>query len=52
MIEEKGIGGKRKLLIERHSEFLNILREEGRNVFSAGTEERNGICYFRVILNK
>lgn len=52
MIEVKGIGGKRKLLIENYREFLRVLETEGRNVFSASVETRKDITYFAIVLNK
>ena len=52
MIELKGIGGHRKLLVERYQDFRAILQREGSNVFSAGTETRNYTTYFRVVLKK
>lgn len=52
MLEEKGIGGMRKLLIEHYPEFMDVLKKEGRNVFSAGTETHGGITYFRIVLKK
>lgn len=52
MIETKGIGSMRKLLIEHYPEFMEVLAREGRNVFSAGTETHDGITYFRIILKK
>ena len=52
MIEQKGIGGMRKLLIEHYGEFMDILKMEGDNVFSAGTEMHNDIIYFRIVLKK
>lgn len=52
MIEIKGIGSKRKLLIEKHRDFIEALEKEGRNVFSAGVETHGGIVYFALILNK
>lgn len=48
----EGIGGKRKMLIERHRDFIETLEKEGDNVFSAGVEQHNGIVYFTVVLNK
>lgn len=50
MIEMKGIGGMRKLLIEHYGEFMDVLQREGNNVFSAGTETHKGITYFRIVL--
>ena len=52
MIETKAIGSMRKLLIERYSDFMNVLSEEGDNVFSAGVETHGDTTYFRVILKK
>lgn len=52
MIETKGLGGHRKLLIERYTEFMKILHNEGDNVFSVGTETLDGIVYFRIVLKK
>lgn len=52
MKEVKGIGSKRKLLIEKHRDFIEVLEKEGQNVFSAGVETHNGITYFTVVLNK
>ena len=50
MIECEGLGGNRKLLIERYSEFMEVLKREGTNVAYVGIETRDGITYFRVIL--
>ena len=52
MIELKGIGGGRKLLVERYQDFRAILQKEGSNVFSAGTETHDHITYFRIMLKK
>ena len=52
MIETSGIGGKRKLLIEHHAEFMDVLNQEGGNVFSAGVETHNGITFFSIVLNR
>ena len=52
MIETKGLGGMRKLLIENYAEFMDVLKREGANVFTAGTETINYTVYFRVILKR
>lgn len=52
MKEVKGIGSKRKLLIEKHRDLIKALETEGSNVFSAGVETYNGITYFAVVLKK
>lgn len=52
MIELEGLGGMRKLLIERYSEFRDVLQREGNNVFTAGTETKNGVEYFRIVLKR
>lgn len=52
MIETKGIAGSRKLLIEHYDEFMAILKIEGYNVVSAGTETHNHTTYFRIILKR
>lgn len=50
MIETKGLGGTRKLLIERYAEFMDVLKREGSNVYAAGIETVNHTAYFRVLL--
>lgn len=52
MIETKGLGGMRKLLIERYAEFMDVLKREGSNVFTVGIETINHTTYFRVILKR
>lgn len=52
MIETKGLGGMRKLLVEHYKEFRDVLKREGPNVFSAGTETHDHITYFRIILKR
>ena len=52
MIETEGLGGMRKLLIEHYHDFMLVLKREGGNVFSVGTETHNHVTYFRVILKK
>lgn len=52
MIETKGLGGMRKLLIERYAELRDVLKREGSNVFTVGTETINHTTYFRVILKR
>ena len=50
MIETKGLGSTRKLLIERHAELMDVLKREGSNVYAVGIETVNYVEYFRVIL--
>lgn len=52
MVETKGIGGCRKLLIERYSDFMDVLKKEGQNVAYVGTETHNLTTYFYVCLKK
>lgn len=52
MIETKGLGGMRKLLIERYADFMDVLKREGSNVFTVGTETINYTTYYRVILKR
>lgn len=52
MIETKGLGGTRKLLIERYAEFMDVLKREGTNVVTVGVETINCTTYFRVILKR
>lgn len=52
MIETKGIGGTRKLLIEHYDEFMEVLKKEGPNVAYVGIETHNFVSYFWIILKR
>lgn len=52
MIELEGLGGMRKLLIERYAEFMEVLHRECNNVFTVGVETYRNTTYFRVVLKR
>ncbi len=52
IIKRQGIGSHTVVLVEKHSDFMKILSEQGNNVFSAGVETHNFITYFRIMLKK